>query len=136
MSGVVASDPALRQDLRIARSLGVSLRRFWGWEPATHGDIREAEFDAWERALWRAFDQWESDRCPDCGQAMSQSLWRIISDDRPRWRGGYHECTACHDLELAQIKQAHDDEQRRKLRPSDPPPPTRYRKWFVQKAEG
>lgn len=133
MSGAVKDDPTLRQDLRIARSLGISLRRFWGWEPHTYTHdgrtIPEAEYDEWERALWRALEMWEQDRCPGCGQAMSESIWPA-KKDRPHYRGGFHECSGCLAIEVAQIEQHRLDEQTRKARGKDAPPiPTNYRKW-------
>lgn len=125
MSGAVNDDPALRRDLRLARSLGISVRRFWGQEPAPD----TPEYDGWERALWRALDDWEADRCPDCGQAMSESIWPA-KKDRPHYRGGFHECSGCLAVELAQIEQHRLDEQAQKARGKDAPPiPTRYRKW-------
>lgn len=117
----------------------MSLRRFWGWEPATWtGDsgrtVAEPEFDEWERALWRAFENWESERCPGCGEPFSEALWARSDPERPKYRAGFHRCNSCLELENAQIKQEQQDESERKARGKDAPPiPTRHRHWFVER---
>lgn len=115
--------------MRLARSLGISLRRFQGWRPDAG-----PEFDDWERALWRCFDDWERDRCPDCGQSLHESLWREDTPEthRPRWKVTTDWCMSCRELETAQLRASTIDQKRaRALPPDQPPPPTRYRKWRV-----
>lgn len=137
---MIADDPGIRQDLKIARSLGVSLRRFWGWEATTWRSddggktVREAEYDEWERALWRAFDNWEQGRCPGCGEPFAESIWDRKDDSRAKYRAGYHQCNACLALENAQIKQSNLDDELRKSRGKNADPiPTRHRHWFVER---
>lgn len=130
---VVASDPQLRDDLRICRELGVTLRRFLNVQGPTDPD-----YDDWERALWRAFHEWEAGRCPGCGQPFEDSLWDETQSaaERARWVAGFVECRACEVLELAQgVQQARDDteNERRRKQQGDRfvPVPARHRHWQV-----
>lgn len=144
MTSVIADDAGLRRDLRIARHLGVSLRRFHGWEPPqhthTHPDgstttIPQPEYDAYERALWRALEDWEAGLCPDCGQPLHLSLWDPDqpAEERAKWRALYSSCRACLELENAQNKVADDDKQTQERLKLEQPPPHRHRKWRVER---
>ena len=125
--------------MRLARKQGISLRRFLGWEPARYYDsgtgrvTQEAEYDEWERALWRAYADWESNCCPDCGQPLSESLWdpEIPEQERAKWRAVYWQCRACLELENAQTKQQELDKQRSDA--TGRPVPHRHRKWTVSR---
>ena len=124
--------------MRIARSLGISLRRFLGWAPWLHhtnGRIAaEAEYDATERHLWRALHDWETDRCPDCGQPYGEALWdpAIPEAERARWRAEYHQCLACHAMEEAKRRQQELDDETA-ARQGGKPPLTQHRKWHVHR---
>lgn len=138
MTAVVADSPDLRADLRRAEKLGISLRRFHGWEPATYTangrTFTEPEYDAWERALWRALDDWEATRCPGCGNDISESLWdpKRPAHERPGWHASYRQCRACEVLLIAQNVQSKRDEERAKALPKGTaPPPTQHRHWSV-----
>jgi len=123
--------------MRSARAQGVSLRRYLGWEPVRYYDsgtgrvTQEPEYDEWERALWTAFAQWEADRCPDCGQPLSQSLWdpEMPESQRAKWRAVYWQCRACLELENAQEKQRELDENQGKA--TGQYVPHKHRKWQV-----
>lgn len=137
--GVVADSPDLRDDLRIARSRGISLRRFHGWEPTTYTTraghtYRDSENDAWERALWRAFDQWELTRCSGCGNSLEESLWDpdVPFEDRPKWWASFTQCLACKTLLLAQGTQSKEDEKMQKAMGEGASAlPTQHRHWSV-----
>lgn len=69
----------MRADVEAAQRLGISYKRFLGWEPATiyehDGAGRlvssrpEVEWDETERAWMLALETWKSERlCPLCGQ--------------------------------------------------------------------
>lgn len=71
-------DPAVRSDVRTARTLGISYKRFQGWEPTTTYQYDEAgrmvtskpevEWDQTEQDWMLALDTWEQDElCPLCG---------------------------------------------------------------------
>lgn len=123
MSGAIKDDPALRRDLRIARNLGIPVRKFWGL-------TTDHRYDEWERALWRALDDWEQDRCPGCGQPMSESVFPA-KKDKPTYAGAFYECAGCEAVEAAQIRQAELDEEARKSRGKDAPAsPTRHRRYY------
>lgn len=135
---VVAADPALRGDLKRARSLGVSLRRYLGWEPTTTTRTgpdgttitrrTEPEFDDWERALWAALDAYEAGCCPDCGIPHAEGLFDADKPlgDRVAWQVGMAQCEPCKAIETAQ--HAHTEQLRKRHR--DAWFPTRFMKWF------
>ena len=115
------------------------MRRFHGWEPTTFtlGDStwREPEFDAWERAVWRALADYEADRCPGCGQPLAESLWdaAVPAGQRPAWETGYYECRACELLEIAQNRIAERD--RRQTEVNGFPVATHHRRWYVARKD-
>ena len=72
------ADPVHRREVEVARSLGISHRRFLGWEPVTryryddHGRVtdswREPEWSPPEREKMLALAFWDAVyRCPVCG---------------------------------------------------------------------
>lgn len=138
MTAVVADSPELRRDLRRAEKLGISHRRFMGWEPTLYRDgdytFTEPEFDGWERALWRAYDHWDEGRCPGCGNSLEDALWDPKREGpAPKWYASFKQCRACEVLLIAQGVQDKRDEpmqeQRRKAK--QPPLPTGHRLWSV-----
>jgi hypothetical protein len=71
-------DPAIRADIRTARTLGISYKRFQGWEPTTTYEYDdggrlissrpEVEWDQTEQDWMLALDTWENDElCHLCG---------------------------------------------------------------------
>ena len=137
---VVAADPDLRADLKRARNLGVSLRRYLGWEPrittrtlpdGSTVTQAEPEFDDWERALWAALDAYDTDCCPDCGTPHSIGLYDADKPlrDRVAWGAGMVQCEPCRAVETAQHKHT---EQLRK-RHGDKWFPTRFMRWFPRR---
>ena len=71
-------DPATRADVTAARALGISYKRFQGWEPTTtyqYDDTGrmvssrpEVEWDETEQDWMLALETWERDEvCPMCG---------------------------------------------------------------------
>ena len=140
----VASSPELRADIETARRLGISLRRFHGWEPrrttVRHPDgswvtVTEPEFDGWERAIQAAYDAWRAGLCPDCGQPLSESLLDTSTPpaERPVYAAGFVQCRACEALELAIDKQAEVDRKRADQRTA--PVPTHHRHWRVDRVD-
>lgn len=55
-------------------------------------------YDDWERTVWRAFDAWELDLCPGCGQPQTQSLYVKDRDPQPEYGAGFVECLGCEAL--------------------------------------
>lgn len=53
--------------------------------------------DDWERSLWRAYDAWEADLCPGCGQPQTQSLF-VAGKQAPQYGAGFVECLSCKEL--------------------------------------
>lgn len=136
------SSPTLRADIATARRLGVSLRRFLGWEPRqwqrTDPDTgvtlttTEAEYDGWEQVVQTAYDDFEANQ-HICGHSLTESLWdeAIPPDQRSRWQAGFVECRACEVLEIAQREQAIKDD--RQSERDQRQVPTHHRLWRVEK---
>ena len=62
---MLGSNQSVLAELRCARGLGISYKRFLGWEP-TDGD--SVEWDGTEREWMLALDSYEtSHKCPVCG---------------------------------------------------------------------
>jgi hypothetical protein len=115
LSARLAATPHLRRDVEAATRLGVSLRRWYGWEPVTVSTVtadgvtrttREAEWDDDDRAWVLALLDVESQRCPGCGGHLPDTT-------RPEHDGAYDagppvrcfRCTALH----ARQEQYRDD---------------------------
>lgn len=106
------------------RALGISPRRFDGWEPREHTTItydaegrvvemvttRESEWDDEDRGLLYALEDYEADLCPGCGHPLSQSLHREGVPD-PVYQAAYAVCLGCVAKERAQ-KAADDHDQK------------------------
>lgn len=89
-------------------NLGISPRRFDGWEPQERTRIirddegrvvelitsREAEWDDSDRGIIYALLDYQADLCPGCGQPMSQYLHKDGEAD-PHIVPSYTVCTAC-----------------------------------------
>jgi hypothetical protein len=73
----LANDPVLREEVSLARTLGISYKRLRGWEPTTvyeHDDAGrlvssrpETEWDATEVAWMQALGDYEATLCEHCG---------------------------------------------------------------------
>ena len=121
--------------------MGVSLRRFHGWEPRTFtvrdGDrtitVPETEYDAWEQAIQAAYDDWVAGLCPDCGQPLTESLWDANADHHPTYLAGFTECRACEVLEITVNRQAQADQKQTER--NNFPVPTRHRRWAVTRVD-
>lgn len=75
------------QELRVCRSLGISLKRFHGWTPTRDDAV---EWDETERNWMLALDDYEHSLCPSCGMPLSvcgdmQGQYRIQGDARVCW---------------------------------------------------
>lgn len=129
----------MRADLRIARKLGITLRRFHGDDPKPG----EPEFDDWERAHWRAFEIWEADTCSGCGGQLSDTLHDENREHQPVFDGAFVECLKCKAIELAQDAQRRSDAKKQasldekfKDNPQQAPRlPSSHRKWFGRSRE-
>lgn len=139
---VVAADAALRADIATSRALGVSLRRFLGWEPrtitTTRDDgrtvtVREPEFDDWERTIQAAYTDWERGLCRDCGHPLAESLWDPDAEVHPQYRAGFRQCRACEVLEIAAHTQGDLDQ--RQSKQNRFPVATHHRHWFVERLD-
>lgn len=105
----LADNPGLRAELEAARSWGVSLRRFSGWEPDSvttyeyDPDGRlvrtvttvDPEWDGAERDNALALAAYEADLCPGCRRPMAETTdpaneARYVADAAIRC----HCCTA------------------------------------------
>lgn len=76
LTRLLADDPDLRERVESAERLGVSLRRFEGWEPTTfyeHHEGRlvssapEVEWDDVEQGWMLALARYRDGLCPHCG---------------------------------------------------------------------
>lgn len=106
------------------RALGISPRRFDGWEPRRYTTVAydaegrlsatvttvEPEWDDEDRALLYALEDYEADLCPGCGHPMSESLHREGVPD-PQYQAAYAVCLGCVAKERAQ-KAADDADQK------------------------
>lgn len=94
--------------------------------------MREPEYDAWERAIQVAYDDWRHSLCSDCGQPLQESLLdgKVPPDQRPRYRASFTQCRACEVLELSMAKQAEDDKGKKV---GNLPAPTHHRHWRVDR---
>lgn len=106
--------------MEAARSLGISLKRFTGWEPVTvvqheyDDDGRlarsmhtvEAEWDDEQRAWMRAFTQLAADTCSGCGGLLSD----VLNPD-VEWVADHP--LRCHKCEALEIRR---DQMREKSR--------------------
>lgn len=91
----------MRREVEAAVRVGVSPRRFWGWEPTTRttyvrdGEGRvassvttvEPEWDAESRAYLLALLAYEADQCPGCKGLLSETT-------RADMEGRYHALPA------------------------------------------
>lgn len=77
----LGDEPGLRLRVEAAERLGISLRRFDGWEPTTRYRHRkgrlvsstpESEWDDEQRAWVLAMETWRSNRCPNCGRDIAE----------------------------------------------------------------
>jgi len=108
----------------VARQLGVSLKRFTGWEPRQVTKVLswtsdgkpavwetrvEPEWDSYERSLMLALDWWESGLCQRCGHHLDETTDPDTDPDNPAakrtWLAdGPYECFACKTLYQAEKK--------------------------------
>lgn len=120
--------------------MGISLRRFLGWEPRvfTRQDeeglavsVPEVEYDVWEQQLQLAYD---TVFCPGCGQPLDEALLdeKVPPEERVKYKAGFVQCRACEVLELSMSKQEETDAARKKQ--SQQPFATRHRQWKVVKS--
>lgn len=88
--------------------------------------------------MWRAYDLWEADLCPGCGQPQSVALYDE-SRDSPQYVAGYVECLGCKVLlEQQESQRVKDAKALRKKIPPDHKHPdeierpvTGHRHWRV-----
>lgn len=99
----------MRADLRICRSLGRTLREFLSLPPRP-GEV----FDWIERELWRAFDEWEADLCPGCGQPLTETTRKLEPGEAARYVVNVRYCGACKVVEAEAERLRVRDEQRNK----------------------
>jgi hypothetical protein len=115
----IASDPGLRQILTVARSWGVSPRRFLqGWEPTRtvvfeRNDAREivtaritseSEWDEDSRQLVLAFAEYEARLCPNCGGDQNETTDK---ENDGRYQVTKTLCYRCVDLAIMQQASTH-----------------------------
>lgn len=95
--------------------------------------VTEPEFDAWERALQTAYDDYSASLCPNCGQPLAESLWSANANSRPTYQAGFTECRACEVLEITVNKQAQTDAQQSEQ--NGFPVSTHHRQWRVERVD-
>lgn len=102
----LASNHELRREVEAATRLGISLRRWSGWEPRRvtstdeHGrtvTTTEPEWGDDERAWVLALLELEAQRCPGCGGHLPDTT---SADHEGRYAAGpplrCHRCSALH----------------------------------------
>ena len=99
----------LRADLRVCRALGRTLREFLNL-PAPGG----VTFDWIEREVWRAFDAWEADLCPGCGQPLTETTRKLEPGEAQRYVVDVRYCGVCKAVETKAEELRVRDEQRSK----------------------
>lgn len=135
--------------MNTCRELGITVRRYFGWEPRTftttiNGQTvtrPEPEWDVWERQLWKALAEYEAGLCPNCRQPLAECLidTNIPESERPVYAAGFLECAACRVLEQTQIRVDRLDAEWAKDHEAEAKtnPPTRmHRVWHVTKVAG
>jgi hypothetical protein len=100
-------------------TLGISPRRFEGWEPVAHTKVtgwdvegrptawdtsQDPEWDAEDRAIIHALMDVKNDECPGCGQPLSESLHEDGKPD-PTYDIGFLVCMGCVARDRAVKKQ-------------------------------
>jgi hypothetical protein len=106
--------------VKLARQLGISPRRLWGWEPKTVTKHKykdgvvvktvsrsESEWDVESYELLAALDAIEGDRHGPCGHLLSESTSMDANPDNRKGSIRYVvdepiRCFACDALKLAQ----------------------------------
>lgn len=98
----------MRLKVETAQKLGISLKRFQGWEPQTltryeyddQGRIRhtvsttETEWDDTQQAWMIAYHLYEADRCSGCGGRWSETTDRKNEEAYVTEAIRCHSCTA------------------------------------------
>jgi len=96
-------DPELRARVEAAERLGISLRRFDGWEPVEETvyeydeqgrlvrsvTTRDSEWDDEQQGWMLALAVWRANRCPNCGRDI-----RECTDESADWH--VPPPTRCH----------------------------------------
>lgn len=110
----MAASPQLRRDIQCAVAVGVSPRRYAGWEPVTRysydaaGRVAhtrpEPEWDEWDQALVDAWLNWQAG-LHTCGHHESET-----ADPGVAFVASFTECRACAALQAAQESRAKVDE--------------------------
>jgi hypothetical protein len=102
LTRLLTDDPDLRERVEAAERLGISLRRFEGWEPTTayeHQDGRlvtstpEVEWDDTEQGWMLALAAYRRGLCPGCGGELAETA-KPEHEDRYRHRPPV-ECHRC-----------------------------------------
>ncbi|HEX5996944.1 MAG TPA: hypothetical protein VFY84_17515 [Jiangellales bacterium] len=104
------ADPDLRAKAEAAERLGISLKRFEGWEPATfyerdeHGQlvssVPETEWDETEQGWMLALAEYRASLCPcGCGHKAADTL---AMEGTHQWRVRKVRCHARDQLAVAQ----------------------------------
>lgn len=99
--------------------MGVSLKRFRGWEPTTvyeHddagrlvGSAPETEWDTLQRGWMLALAEYRASRCRRCGNNINETT---AKEGTHQWRVRKVRCFACDALEGAQQQASNKPEDR------------------------
>lgn len=103
--GLLAEDQELKARVTTARTLGISLKRFEGWEPVTvyqrddAGRVTssrpEVEWDDDQQGWMLALSALEFDKCGGCGGRLSETTASDV-EYVPNPPIRCHKCTALH----------------------------------------
>ena len=119
LAGLIAASPQLRRDISNAVRVGVSPRRYAGWEPRTRyryddqGRIAytepDPEWDEWDAALVDEWLNWTAG-VHTCGHHETEQ-----PGPDARFVASYTICKACQALQREQEKQEKADKPSREL---------------------
>lgn len=95
--------------------MGISRRRFEGWEPRTvysyDGDrvvaaVPESEWDERSRVEMLALGAWEARQCPGCGQDLA-----LTTDPKHEheWKPASLQCNGCLVKSMSESTKAKDE---------------------------
>jgi hypothetical protein len=115
----LTDSPEILAEVETAESLGISLKRFRGWEPTTHYTHRggrlfssqpEAEWDEEQQGWMLALKVYRDGRCPGCGGDLDVTTAAESEDRyRPELPLQCFRCVAFSQSRQAYVEQPHPE---------------------------
>jgi hypothetical protein len=111
----LAQHAGLRREVEAAVRLGISLKRWSGWEPAATSTtdergvtttVTEPEWDDEDRSWVLAWFEYEAQRCPGCGGHLPETTHP--DNEAAYVTGPPHRCYRCTALQARQAQYAKD----------------------------